>query len=194
MAGEPAARLNSSAMPLGALMAECPSPSAISQWLPVVGTLLGATIGFVGGLFNLQLTNKNRESAERESRERDRLERLYETLIEIRIDYQGILRQMISKVHFNKPTTSKEYSGIPPLIKLDIVIHMYFPGLVEEHKKFASVVEAFGTKWAENISTTFSDEPVETKQEICGEYVKFFKELDREISNLQKQLAAMAKA
>ena len=175
-------------------MAECPSPSAISQWLPVVGTLLGATIGFVGGLFNLRLINKNKESAERENRERDRLERLYETLIEIRIYYQGTLGQMISKVHFNTPGTPKEYPGIPPLIKLDMVIHMYFQGLVEAHKKFVSVAEPFGAKWAENISTSFSGEPIEVKQRICGEYAKLYREIDGEISNLQKRLAGMAKA
>lgn len=175
-------------------MVECPSLNVISQLLPVVGTLLGSTIGFVGGLFIMWLTNKNRESAERESRERDRLERLYETLIEIRIYYQGILGQMISKVHFNTPPTSKEYSGIPPLIKLDMVIHMYFPGLVEAHKKFVSIAEPFGAKWAENISTSFSGEPIEVKQKICGEYIRLFKEMDSEISNLQQHLAAMAKA
>lgn len=175
-------------------MAEYANPSAISQWLPVVGTLLGTTIGFVGGLFNLRIANKNRESAEKESRERDRLERLYETLIEIRIDYQDILGQMISKVHFDTPSTPKKHSGIPPRIKLDMVIHMYFPGLVEAHKKFVSIAEPFGAKCAENITTSFSGEPLKVKQKICGEYIRIFKEMDDEISNLQQQLAAMAKA
>lgn len=173
-------------------MAECPNPSAVSQWLPVVGTLLGATIGFVGGLFNLRLTNKNRESAERESRERDRLERLYETLIEIRIDYQGTLGQMISKVHFDTPAILKEQSGIPPLIKLDMMIHMYFPDLVEAHKKFVSVAEPFGASLAVNISTSFFGEPIKVKQRICGEYTNHFKGIDDEISNLQQRLAAMS--
>jgi hypothetical protein len=142
----------------------------------------------------LQLTNKNRESVERESRERDRLERLYETLIEIRVDYQGILGQMISKVHFNTLPTPKEYSGIPPLIKLDMVIHMYFPCLVEAHKKFVSLAEPFGAKWAENVSTAFSGDSINVKQNICAEYMRLFKELDSGISNLQQHLAAMAKA
>ena len=181
-------------MPLGEIMAEWLSPTEMSSWIPVVGTLLGASVGFVGGLFSLWLTNKNRESAERENRERVRLESLYETLIEIRIDYQSILGQIISKVHFNTPGTPKEYSGIPPLIKLDMMIHMYFPSLTEVHKQFVSTAEPFGKKWVVNISTSFSSEPIETKQRICGEYVSLFKELDCEISNLQQQLASMAKA
>lgn len=181
-------------MHLGEIMAECPSPAEMSSWIPVVGTLLGAAVGFVGGLFNTWLTQRNRESTDRESRERDRLENLYETLIEIRMDYQGILGQMISKVHFNTQGAPKEYSGIPPLIKLDMAIHMYFPNLAEAHKQFVVVAEPFGKKWAENLSTSFSGEPIETKQRICGEYVKLFTEFDCEISNLQKKLASMAKA
>lgn len=46
-------------------MAEWSSPIEMSSWIPVVGTLLGASVGFVGGLFSLWLINKNRESAER---------------------------------------------------------------------------------------------------------------------------------
>lgn len=175
-------------------MPECPSPSAISQWLPVVGALLGAAVGFLGGLMNLQLTHKNKESAERESRERTRLESLYETLVEIRMDYQGLLGQMISKVHFNTPPKAKEGSGIPPLIKLDMVIHMYFPCLVEAHKKLVSAIEPFGQKWAENVTTSFSGHSVQERQKICGEYAVLLKEIDNEISNLQRQLAGMAKA
>ena len=174
-------------------MPECSSPSVISQLLPVVGTLLGATIGFVSGVFNLKLTNKNRERTERESRERDRLESLYETLIEVRRDYQGILGQMIAKVHFNTLSAPKEYSGIPPLIKLDMLIHMYFPDFVESHKKFVLVAEPFGVKWAENISTSYSNDSVQLKQNICKEYTKLFKDLNSEISSLQQQLAAIAK-
>jgi len=175
-------------MPLGEIMAE------MSIWISVIGTLLGATVGFVGGLFNLRLTNKNKESAERENRERDRIESLYETLIKIRMFYQDILGKMMNKVHFNTPGTPKEYSDIPPLIKLDMVIHMYFPSLAEAHKKFVSVAEPFGKKWGENMSTSFSGEPTETKQRICGEYMRLFMELNREISNLQQQLASMSKA
>ncbi|MFZ2629469.1 MAG: hypothetical protein WAX67_11405 [Rugosibacter sp.] len=175
-------------------MPECPSPSAISQWLPVVGALLGATLGFLGGLLNLQLTHKNKESAERESRERNRLESLYETLVEIQMDYRGLLGEMISKVHFNTPPKPREYSGIPPLIKLDMVIHMYFPGLVEAHKKLASALEPLGQKLAENISTSFSGHSTQEKQKICGEYLTLIKEISSEISNLQRQLAGMAKA
>jgi len=142
----------------------------------------------------LWLTNENKVRVERENRERDRLESLYETLIAIRMDYQGILGQMISKVHHNTLITPKEYSGIPPLIKLDMAIHMYFQSLSEAHKQFVSAVESFGEKYAANISTSFASELTETKQKICGEYVRLFKEVDSEISKLQKQLASMAKA
>jgi len=75
------------------------------------------------------------EKAQREKTENEfGSKSLYETLIEIRIDYQSILGQIISKVHFNTPGTPKEYPGIPPLIKLDMMIHMYFPSLTKVHK------------------------------------------------------------
>ena len=120
-------------------MADCPTPAEISNWIPVVGALLGAAIGFVGGLLNSWLTQRNRETTEKGNRERARLESLYETLVEIRIYYQGKLGDMISKVHYNKQNTVKdERSGIPPLVKLDMVMHMYFPSLAVAQKNISS--------------------------------------------------------
>src|ERR1035437_2969318 len=126
-------------MPLGEIMADCPTPAEISNWIPWVGALLGAVIGFVGGLLNSWLTQRNRETTEKGSRERARLESLYETLVEIRIYYQGKLGDMISKVHYNKQNTVKdERSGIPPLVRLDMVMHMYFPSLAFAQKNISS--------------------------------------------------------
>lgn len=175
-------------------MAQYLSPSEISSWIPVIAALLGATVVFVGNLINLQFTNKHKVRLEREDRERDRLESMYEILIAIRIDYQGMLGQVISKVHFDTPINPKEYSDTPPIIRLNMVIHMYFQSLSEAHKQFVSAQEAFGEKYAANISTSFVKESTEAKQRICGEYAKLFKEIDSEISKLQKQLALMVKA
>jgi hypothetical protein len=110
------------------------------------------------------------------------------------MDYQGILGQVISKVHSNTAMTPKEYSGIPPLIKLEMAINMHFQSLDEAHKQFASAVKSFGEKYAANISTSFASEPTETKKKICEEYLRLFDAVDSEISKLQKQLASMAKA
>lgn len=176
-------------------MAECPSPTTISQLLPVVGTLLGATIGFVGGLLNSWLTQRGKESTEREGRERNRLESLYETLLEVRMSYQGMLGDMINKVHSGTQAVVKAPSGIPPLIRLDMVIHMYFPSLNEAYKQFVAVKDRFGDAWGKNfMAASFANEPLDMKQKICSEYWALFKELDNEISNLQQKLAAMAKA
>ena len=82
-------------------MAEPIISTEFSKWIPVVGTLLGAAIGFIGGFFNSWFINRNKEKIDKESRERARLENLYETLIAIRMDYQAMLGQMIAKVHFN---------------------------------------------------------------------------------------------
>lgn len=175
-------------------MAQCPSPTAISQWLPVVGTLLGATIGFVGGLLNSWFTQRSKESTEKEGRERNRLEKLYETLIEIRMNYQGLLGDMINKVQFGTQGVVKAPSGIPPLIKLDMVIHMYFSSLNDAYKQFLAVKDRAGDAWGKNLMTSFANEPLQVKQRICSEYMTLFKELDDEISNLQQMLAAMSKA
>lgn len=181
-------------MPLGEIMADCPNPTAISPWIPVIGTLLGATIGFVGGLFNSWLTQKSKESTEKEGRERGRVEKLYETLLEIKMYYQGLLSEMISKVHFDTKNIAEKPSGIPPLVNLDMVIHLYFPSLTVAHKQFVAVKERFGEKYGENLTKSFANEKDEAKKTICSEYMALFKELDAEISNLQQELASMAKA
>lgn len=170
------------------------SPSVLSQWLPVVGTLLGATIGFVGGLFNSWFTQRSQDNAERDGRERERIEKLYETLIEIRMIYQRMHTDMIAKVHFGQEPSMVETSGIPPLVKLDMVIHMYYPKLTDAHKSFLAIKERFGAKYANNLISSFSSEDPEVKKKICSEYMELYSELSHEISNLQRLLASMVKA
>lgn len=176
-------------------MSACVNLTELSNWIPVIGTLLGAVTGLGGGLLISRQTNKYKIIFEKENRERIRIESLYETLTEIRKDYQGSLGNMISKVHYDSANASKnEHSGTPPLVKLDMLLHMYFPSLTEPHKQFIAAKEHFGNKMAENLTTSYSEKTLEEKQKVCGEYVKLFSALDNEISNLQQKLVNIVKA
>ena len=176
-------------------MSACVNLTGISNWIPVVGTLLGAAIGLAGGLLSSWLTNKNKITSEKENRERERIEALYETLEEIRMYYKGLLGSMLSKVHHNSVKTSKnEYTGIPPLVKLDMLLHMYFSCLTEPHIKFLSAKDRFGEKLAENLTSSYFEQSLEQKQRICEEYLSLFSAVDNEISNLQQKLVAIVKA
>ena len=174
-------------------MAEPIISTEFSKWIPVVGTLLGAAIGFIGGFFNSWFINRNKEKIDKESRERARLENLYETLIAIRMDYQAMLGQMIAKVHFNNEVVFIEQVCIPPLVKLDMVINLYFPTLIELYTKFVLGKVKFGKLWANNLQTSFTTSSLQDKQNECSKYEKYFNEIDIEISKLQEKLASMAR-
>ena len=176
-------------------MAECPSHNTISQLIPVVGAVLGAAIGFFGALANTWLAQKNKEIAERQDRERIRIENLYETLLEIRKSYSATLEKMISKVHFGPQEVVPEAnpSGISPLIRLDMLIRLYFPNLNETYKQFVVVKDRFSEALGNNIITIFTSKSETEKKEICGKYLIIFQQLDNEITNLQLKLADMIK-
>ena len=175
-------------------MQNCVNPIGVSLWIPIIGTLLGAAIGLTGGLLNSWFTNKSKLNSEKENRERQRIEATYEILEEARMYYKSVLTNMISKVlHDNINLNKNEYSGLPPLIKLDMFLHMYFPLLTLSHKKFVSAKEDFGQKFGENITKSFNNKSLKEKQELCEEYLTLFSAVDTEISNLQQKLVAILK-
>ncbi len=174
-------------------MAEYANPNAITQWLPMIGTLAGATIGFVGVLISLWFTQKNREKSEQENRERARIEDLYEILIEVRVSYQKTLGGMIKKVMYSTIENEKENTGIPPLIKLEMLMHMYFPNLDDEYQQFIKAKNLFGEQLAKNLTTSFNSESHETKKAINSQYLNAYNELDNKISAIQKKLASIIK-
>lgn len=68
--------------------------SEMSKWIPVVGTLGGAIVGFLSSFVTTRFNQRKGEISAKESRERQRLEEIYRTLFDIRRDYIIMLQQI----------------------------------------------------------------------------------------------------
>ena len=79
------------------------------------------------------------------------------------------------------------------MVKLDMVINLYFPTLIELYTKFVLGKVKFGKLWANNLQTSFTTSSLQDKQNECSKYEKYFNEIDIEISKLQEKLASMAR-
>ena len=98
----------------------------ITQWVPVIGTLGGALLGFFAS-FLTALFTKSRESKEqREERDRRRIERIYELLIVVSQQNGQHLGNVINRIHFARPIKPDERKGIPPLVELEMFVSLYF--------------------------------------------------------------------
>ncbi len=165
-----------------------------SAWLPVVGTLLGAAVGFAASFAVAWFNQQKSELASKGDRQRVRLEELYRTLVEIRKDYQSMLSQIFSKVHDNTAIVAPSYSNLPPIINAEMLVKLYFPLLIPFFVRFEEAKDAFGSKFADAIVSNTSSLPLKEKQKICGDVMASFQVIDTSITNFQSEISRIIQA
>jgi hypothetical protein len=158
-------------------------------WLPVIGTLLGAIVGFAASFLVAWFNQRKSEEIARGDRRRVRLEELYRTLIEIRKDYQATLSQAFSKVHSNTPMSTTSYTSIPPIINAEMLVNLYFPELITCFKHFEAVKNAFGSQLADAIIVNTSSLSLDKKQKLCGSFLDSFQKIDASITAFQVEIS-----
>jgi hypothetical protein len=167
--------------------------SEMSKWIPVVGTLGGAILGFLASFVTSWFNQRKAEISGYESRERQRLEEIYRTLFDITRDYQIILGQVIEKIHYEKPFETKPDTNIPPIIKLEMLVDLYFPELKDVHNDFVAAKNKFGEEYAQVISRSFKAETSETKQRLCGKFATLYKHIDDRLTAIQHRIQQVIK-
>lgn len=166
----------------------------MSQWIPIVGTLLGAGIGFVASFFNTKFNKDKEEQLSRESKDRHRVEKIYQLLVAINSEKSSEVAGALSSIHNTRPIVKKDIQAFHPLLELEMLINLYFPGLEGQRQVLMESIQAFGTKYIDYGFKDYRKESLKIKQHDSGVLVKLHLGIDSEIKKMQKLLVEHVKA
>ncbi len=165
--------------------------TTVSPWIPVVGTLGGAVIGFATSFATSWWNAKKTETKESKNRKREILEDIYKTLIIIRSDYQGISGSCLNKTHHNIAVVPPKHEGIAPIIKAEMLIKLYGKELSDSWDQFTKLKDSFGETYAEAITTNYQSKPLKEKQELSSKILLKFKKMDDSIEVIHKKIVSV---
>ena len=169
--------------------------TSVVNWVPVIGTLAGASIGFLASFGTAYFIDKRKIKNETVARQRERLEELYKTLVAVKNDYNNYQFEIIKKVHHDLPFTPFEKKEeLTPLVQLEMIVNLYFPELVNSHNKLEKSKNEFSKLLGKAITEDFSSYDLKQKQEFCGEVLVQYGVIDERIKSLQVKIAQIIKA
>ncbi|MBH0063019.1 hypothetical protein I6E85_17960 [Pseudoalteromonas sp. NZS71] len=100
-----------------------------TQYLPIVGTMIGGFIAFIAAFATSKFNKDKDELLARENRIRARIEKIYKLLIIIDKDITSDVGKIIKFLHAKTPYKLDDVPELPPLIELEMLINMYFPDM-----------------------------------------------------------------
>jgi hypothetical protein len=164
-----------------------------SSWIPVIGTLSGAIVGFLASFTTSWWNNKQLLIKSKEERKREKLEDAYKTLIAIDKDYKELLGQIINNIHHNKDIIVNSHTEIPPLIKFEMLVALYLPQLNVGWQKLIKSKDEFSEEYAKVIGENFQTKPLKLKQELTIKFLCLHGNIIQNITSLQKEVATIIK-
>jgi hypothetical protein len=166
----------------------------ITQWIPVVGTLLGTSIGFAASFFTSRYNKVKDEVSSRENRDRERVEKIYQLLVKINSERAQEMGEAINSIHHATPIKDKDLQGFPPLLELEMLIKLYLPSLESQRLELIVIVQTFGKKYFEFRFKDYKKESLEKRQKDSGVLVNLSLKIDDQVKLMQKNLVNHVKA
>jgi hypothetical protein len=163
------------------------------SWLPIVGTLSGAAIGFFGSSLTTWFNNREIKSRSEDDRTRNRLESIYELLIEIKIDYSSLMVKAITYAHGGEKIVVDRNEKISPLVKLEMIVSLYFPVFHEKWKSLENAKNLFGEEFASLMLISTQNLQLKERQELAAKFVRLQLKVDKSIMEFQQAIASTIK-
>lgn len=171
-----------------------PQIATAPSWIPVVAAISGALVGFGASFITAYFNQSKAANESKEQRKREKLESIYVVLINIKSDYQTKVADVINKVHYGKSIEPKSYEAIPPLINLEMLVHLYTPELNGSYLELEKSKDVVGKLYADILMSDFTNKSKDQKQKICGEYVQLTENVLKAVEKMQREIAAIIKA
>lgn len=168
--------------------------SDLTEWLPVIGTLSGAFVGFIASVGTAYLNQNKVENAAKNQRQRERLEALYHTLVLIDQYYLEKFNQVIDNIETNLPLNPSTVNGTSPILQLKMNVNFYFPELVKEHNEFDQAKEYFGILYVKVLSGEVKKMSSISKQNIRNEFIDATESISEKIDDIKTKIFEIAKA
>jgi hypothetical protein len=165
----------------------------VSELVRLIPTFCGATIALIGAFGTAYFNQKKSENLARENREREKLEELYVTLIQVQKAYTKIIEQSVQKINFNVPIEIREVIDIPPIVKLDMLVNLYFPNLKAFHNDFVDARNIFSKEYLNILTTEYKEQLLENKQKTCQRVLDSYFKINETIRLFQLEIARIIK-
>lgn len=120
--------------------------STSNQWIPVLGVLLGASIGFLASFLSATYTKKKDAELACDERNRNRIERIFQLLIILRSQNMELLGSAISYIKHSQDFTTQKIEKFPPIFELEMLIDLYLPSLNTFKNDYVEQLRAFNAK------------------------------------------------
>lgn len=168
--------------------------NSVTQWIPVIGTLLGAGIGFAASFINSKFNKAKEETLDRDNRNRERVEKIYRLLVTVNSERVTEMGEALNSIHNAIPIKEKTIQGFAPLIELEMLIKLYFPSLESQRLDLMKVVQEFSAKYFEFRFKDYRNESIEKRQKDSGVLVALSSKVDDQVKTMQKNLVEHVKA
>ena len=167
---------------------------SLSSWIPVIGTLSGTIVGFVAS-FGIAFFNRRAEESKAKSeRDRVRIEKIFLLLFETKRDGGKLYFNAVDWIHRAKPIVITDSDEYPPLIELEMIVHLYYPELREQREDIVKSMQNLGAKYAEAQRTDCSNMTLEEKKEYSTEFFELRAVVDKKVEKMKISLAKIVKA
>lgn len=163
------------------------------KWIPVVGTLGGATLGFSASFLTTWFNNREINFRSKDDRNRNRLESIYELLIEIQRDYNSLMMKAIAYAHGGEKIVFDKNEKIPHSIKLEMIISLYFPAFRKQWESLESAKNSFGAELASLMLSPTTNLQLAERQELAGKFVVLEHKVNRSIIEFKQAIVSSIK-
>lgn len=159
-----------------------------SQWVPIVGTLGGAMIGFFSNyLINLMNAKRN-EKLEKENKKKEGLKDLYETLILVCLDYSSISSKCIEKIDSNVKFEFDKKDKIAPLVKAEMLVNIYGKEVMELWDELKKETEKFGNILLEVIEKNYNEAGEDVKKDVRGRVIQAMISIRKKVEKIHSEI------
>lgn len=178
-----------------------PEASEISKWIPVIGTLLGAILGFLG-FFSIAVYNQNKaEKIAKKNRRREKLEELFiasNKYFDYLLLHFGRYHQVMTGKLTLKDVSDLEIKNGKETgydyHRIRMLIYMYFPEIKPEFKKIKALQDELNDykeqcKKADFDGLTYLND----FNNVLGDFVKRADDFDKNIVNLNIEASKSSK-
>jgi hypothetical protein len=166
----------------------------LAQWATVVGTLGGAALGFAASFFTALYNRKSESKEQKEGRDRNRFERIYELLIVVSQDNGKLFTEAVNSVHYARRPIPQEPEGIPPQVELEMLVSLYFKDLVPLKDELVLAIHNFGKEYVEALNTDYRNRELQEKQKVSGKLWDLSADVKTEIDRVKLAIADLVKS
>lgn len=166
----------------------------LKEIMPLITTLTGALIAFFASFLSAKFTKDRESKLALESRDRERIEKIYRLLIEINKDEFYSMDRCIQYIHYGKKMVDKNVSDFPPLIEVEMLIRLYMPKIEEDYERLISEIHSFNMKIMDFRMKDYNGISTDIRKKDATIVAMLYQKVDENIKIMKNQIKELVKS